>query len=48
VPFIQDNEASADVRAAFEAANRFNGRVANSMRVSAMPLYPARFWAYAE
>ena len=32
---MQDDEASPDVRAAFEAANSFNGRVANSMRVFA-------------
>ena len=35
VPFVQDIDASPDVRAAFEAANSFNGRVANSMRVFA-------------
>jgi hypothetical protein len=35
LPFVQDDEASPDVRAAFEAANSFNGRVANSMRVFA-------------
>jgi hypothetical protein len=32
---VQDDEASPDVRAAFDAANNFNGRVANSMRVFA-------------
>ena len=35
LPFVQDGDASPDVRAAFEAANSFNGRVANSMRVFA-------------
>ena len=35
LPFVQDDEASPDVRAAFDAANSFNGRVANSMRVFA-------------
>ena len=35
VPFVQDDSESSEVRAAFEAANRFNGRVANSMRVFA-------------
>lgn len=35
LPFVNDNEARADVRAAFDAANSFNGRVANSMRVFA-------------
>jgi len=35
LPFVQDDDASKDVRAAFEAANRFNGRVANSMRLFA-------------
>jgi hypothetical protein len=35
LPFVQDDEASPDVRAAFDAANNFNGRVANSMRVFA-------------
>lgn len=35
LPFVQDSDASEDVRAAFEAANSFNGRVANSMRVFA-------------
>jgi alkylhydroperoxidase/carboxymuconolactone decarboxylase family protein YurZ len=35
LPLVQNNDASEDVRAAFEAANSFNGRVANSMRVFA-------------
>lgn len=35
LPFVQDDAAPEDVRAAFEAANRFNGRVANSMRMFA-------------
>jgi hypothetical protein len=35
LPFVRDDEASPDVRAVFEAANSFNGRVANSMRVFA-------------
>lgn len=35
LPFIHDSDASEDVRAAFQAANSFNGRVANSMRVFA-------------
>ena len=35
LPFIQDDNAPQEVRAAFEAANSFNGRVANSMRVFA-------------
>ena len=35
VPFVQNDAASADVRAAFDAANSFNGRVANSMWVFA-------------
>lgn len=35
LPLIQDAEASAVVSAAFETANRFNGRVANSMRMYA-------------
>lgn len=35
LPFVQDDAAPEDVRAAFEAANRFNGRVANSMRLFA-------------
>jgi len=33
LPLIQDDEATGAVAAAFEAANRFNGRVANSMRM---------------
>jgi len=35
LPFVQDDSAPAEVRAAFEAARSFNGRVANSMRVYA-------------
>jgi len=35
LPFVQDNNASEVVRTAFEAANRINGRVANSMRMFA-------------
>lgn len=35
LPFVKDEEASPGVRSAFEAANNFNGRVANSMRVFA-------------
>ena len=35
VPLVKDEEASPEVRAAFEAANSFNGRVANSMRAYA-------------
>ncbi len=35
LPFVQDENAPPEVRAAFEAANSFNGRVANSMRVFA-------------
>ena len=35
VPFVRDDGASQEVRPVFEAANRFNGRVANSMRVFA-------------
>lgn len=35
LPLIQDGEAPETVRAAFEAANRFNGRVANSIRMYA-------------
>ena len=35
LPLIQDNESTPEVRAAFEAANQFNGRVANSMRMYA-------------
>jgi hypothetical protein len=35
LPLIHDNEATGSVSAAFEAANRFNGRVANSMRTFA-------------
>ena len=35
VPLVQDKDATDDVRAAFEAAVSFNGRVANSMRAFA-------------
>jgi alkylhydroperoxidase family enzyme len=35
LPFVEDADAPADVSAAFHAAKRFNGRVANSMRVFA-------------
>ena len=35
VPLVQDDTPSAEVRAAFDAAASFNGRVANSMRVFA-------------
>ena len=35
VPFVQDSEASPEARAAFEAAAKINGRVANSMRAYA-------------
>jgi hypothetical protein len=35
LPLVQDDEAGPDVRAAFDAANSFNGRVANSMRMFA-------------
>ena len=35
LPLIRDNEATGAVSAAFEAANAFNGRVANSMRLFA-------------
>ena len=35
LPFVRDDDASEDVRAAFAAANSFNGRVANSMRLFA-------------
>jgi hypothetical protein len=35
LPLVQDDDASEVVLAAFEAANHFNGRVANSMRVYA-------------
>ena len=35
VPFVQDQYAPPEVRAAFEAAVSFNGRVANSMRAFA-------------
>jgi alkylhydroperoxidase family enzyme len=32
---VQDEDAPPQVRVAFDAATRFNGRVANSMRVCA-------------
>ena len=35
VPFIRDEDAAGAVRAAFDAATQFNGRVANSMRTFA-------------
>jgi len=35
LPFVQDAEAPPEVRAAFDAALNFNGRVANSMRMFA-------------
>jgi len=35
LPLVQNDDAPEDVRAAFEAANSFNGRVANSMRLFA-------------
>ena len=35
LPLIQDDQGAPEVRAAFEAANQFNGRVANSMRMYA-------------
>ena len=35
LPFVQDQNAPEAVRAAFEAAARINGRVANSMRMFA-------------
>jgi alkylhydroperoxidase/carboxymuconolactone decarboxylase family protein YurZ len=35
LPLVQDDTASPEARAAFEAATQFNGRVANSMRVYA-------------
>jgi len=35
LPLIQDDGASEEVLAAFEAAKCFNGRVANSMRMYA-------------
>jgi alkylhydroperoxidase/carboxymuconolactone decarboxylase family protein YurZ len=35
LPFIRDDTALPELRAAFDAANRLNGRVANSMRVFA-------------
>lgn len=35
LPLVQDEDATGVVSAAFEAANSFNGRVANSMRMFA-------------
>lgn len=35
LPFVQDDTAVPEVRAVFEAATRFNGRIANSMRTLA-------------
>ena len=35
LPLVQDDEARQDVRNAFDTAIKFNGRVANSMRVFA-------------
>jgi hypothetical protein len=35
LPLVQDEHAAPEVRAAFDAANAFNGRVANSMRMYA-------------
>ena len=35
VRFVQDGRGPAEVQAAFDAANQFNGRVANSMRTFA-------------
>ena len=35
LPLVQDDDATKEARAAFEAANSFNGRVANSMRMFA-------------
>lgn len=35
LPFVQSDNAPEEVKAAFDAAVRFNGRVANSMRVFA-------------
>ena len=35
VPFVQDGRGPAEVQVAFDAANQFNGRVANSMRTFA-------------
>ena len=35
VPLVQNDNAPQEVRAAVDAANSFNGRVANSMRVYA-------------
>ena len=35
LPLVQDSDATKEARAAFDAANKFNGRVANSMRMFA-------------
>ena len=35
LPVVQNDDASPEVLAVFDAANNFNGRVANSMRVFA-------------
>jgi alkylhydroperoxidase/carboxymuconolactone decarboxylase family protein YurZ len=35
LPFVRDEDAEGAVRAAFDAATKFNGRVANSMRTFA-------------
>ncbi|MEQ1773444.1 MAG: hypothetical protein ABL891_06625 [Burkholderiales bacterium] len=35
LPLVQDGDATEEARAAFDAANNFNGRVANSMRMFA-------------
>ena len=35
LPFVGDDDAPAGVQVAFDAARRFNGRVANSMRIFA-------------
>jgi alkylhydroperoxidase family enzyme len=35
LPFVRNDNAPPEVKAAFEAAESFNGRVANSMRVYA-------------
>ena len=35
LPLVQDSDATPEARAAFDAANKFNGRVANSMRMFA-------------
>lgn len=35
LPLVQDSDATKEAHAAFDAANKFNGRVANSMRMFA-------------